>query len=70
MGDFTLKYKVSIPYVIPKPRYGLPKDSGHNPNPAILAYFGTFTGICAQQTAINYHINLNKCYVKNQLILM
>ena len=57
MGDFTLKYKVSIPYVIPKPRYGLPKDSGHNPNPAILAYFGTYTGMCDQQTAIDYPIN-------------
>ena len=64
IGDFTLKCKVSIPYIIPKSRYGPPNVSGHIPNPAILANFGTFTGIGAQQTAINYPVNLNKYYVR------
>ena len=53
IDHYKLKCQVSISYVIPKLRYGPPNDSGQNPNPDILAFFGTLTGICVQQTAFN-----------------
>ena len=40
--------------VVPKSRYGLSNVPGQIPNYANLTYLDIFTGIYAEQTAINY----------------